>query len=268
MAADSFTVSGISGISDLSKLFEKDVQRQVDLASKLGVNRSSDLVAYGRISGINANNIRSNSAVAKTAKALRIPVEHVFYRTFTQGIKVSTSRGRLAKPYASVMMRGNGINIADLLATGNEAKAMYGYSSRKRGVSGKTRPNLASKVANARLGGRRSGKVRIAGRTYNNAYLEDGSRRNSSAKINQYYMSKLGASAFKLKGKRFLLLQKKDAGQKLPYPAKAVKINKARVMRALRAASVASINENSAKIDTLQYKEVKKRLKKLGFKVT
>lgn len=265
---DNFTVSGISGFSDLSKLLEKDVQKQVDLASKVGINRATDQVAYGRVSNIRANNVNSKGAVAKAAKALRIPVEHIFYRTFTQSIKVSTGRGRLAKPYASIMMRGNGINIADLLATGDDAKKMYGFTSRKRGVSGKTRPNLKAKASAARVGGRRGGSVRIAGRTYSNAYLEDGSKRNSSEKMNRYYMDKLGAKAFKLKGRRFLLLQKKDAGQKLPYPVKAVKINKQRVMRALRAAASASVTANSAKINTLQYDEVKKRLKKLGFKVT
>ena len=195
---DNFTVSGISGFNDLSvKILQGSVQKQVDLASKVGVNRATDLVAYGKVSGINANNTRPNGAVSKAAKALRVPVEHIFYRTFTQGIKVSTGRGRLAKPYASIMMRGNGINIADLLVNGDDAKKMYGFTSRKKGVSGKVRPNMSAKAAAARIGGRRSGKVRIAGRTYNNTYLEDGSKRNSSQALNRHYMQKLGADPSK-----------------------------------------------------------------------
>ena len=36
---DNFTVSGISGFSDLSKLLQDQVQKQVDLASKKGLTK-------------------------------------------------------------------------------------------------------------------------------------------------------------------------------------------------------------------------------------
>lgn len=263
----SFELSGFDQLGKFGKEFGDKVQKQVDLGSKAGINKAADLITYGRVSGISAGNVKSDSVVSRAANALRIPQEHVFYRTFVRGIKVSVGRGRGAKPYASVMMRGNGINVADLLASGNDAKAMYGFTSRKKGVGSKVRPNMRSKAANARVGGRRSGKVRVAGRVYNNSYIEDGSYRASSAKVNRHYMKNLGAKAMKLNGKRFLLLQKKHEGQTLPYPVKVVKINKIKVMRALNAAASYGARSKADKIVDLQTKEVHKRLKKFGFEI-
>lgn len=259
--ATSFEIKGFEAIGKMGERLNKEVQKQVDAASKLGINKTADLVTYGRVSAPKPTNLKADSAVALAAKALRIPVEHVFYRTFVQGIKISAGRGRGGKPFASVMMRGNGINIADLLYTGDAAKQLYGFQSRKRKVSGKKRGDITSKAIASRSG---RGKVKIGGKTYS-GFIQDGKRRIGREK---YYVEKLGATLGKgLKGKRFLLMQKKDANQKLPYPVKVVKINSTRVLRALNAASKRAVATYASKITDLQSKEVNKRLKKLGFEL-
>lgn len=265
MTTTTFEMTGLEGLGELTERFGVEVQKQVDLASKNGINKAADLITYGRTSNIKASTVSSKSVVAMAAKALRIPKEHIFYRTFTKGIKVSVGRGRGAKPYASVMFRGNSINVVDLLLSGNEAKAMYGFTTRRKSIHNKRRPNMKAHAAKARVGGRRSGKVRIAGRVYGNSYIEDGSFRASSSKVDKYYREKLGAKPFRLEGDRFLLIQRKNAGQKLPYPSKVVKIDKFKVLRALDAAAAYGVKSNSNKIIEMQNIEVNKKLKKLGF---
>lgn len=259
MATLDFKIEGLEHLKNLNK----KIQQQVDLASRNGVNKAADLIAYGRTTAVNAKNVKPTSAVGRAARILMIPTEHIFYRTFIKNIKVSVgSKG--AKPYASVMMRGNDINVVDLLLKGNEAKTMYGFKSRKRSISGKVKPNMKGKAAAARMGG---GKVKIAGKVYNKSYLADGSYRNKSDKINRYYMDKLGAKANKLAGSRFLLFQRKDSGQKLPYPSKVVKINKRKVISALSNAADSAISRYGKDIQRLQTEEVQKRLKKLKIRI-
>ena len=260
MATLDFQIEGLANLKNVTK----ELQKQVDLASKTGINKTADLIAYGRTTAINAKNVKPTSAIGRAARILLIPTEHIFYRTFIRNIKISVGKGVGGKPYASVMMRGNDINVVDLLLKGNEAKTMYGFKSRKRSISGKVRPNMKGKAAAARMGG---GKVKIAGRVYNNSYLADGSYRNKSEKMNRYYMDKLGAKAKKLAGSRFLLFQRKDSGQKLPYPSKVVKINKRKVINALSNAANSAISRYGKDIQRLQTEEVQKRLKKLGFKL-
>ena len=264
MAHSGFEVTGLEGFGEVADLLKNDIQKAVTLASKAGINKAADKIAYGRVSGITPANISSTSVIGRAASILRIPKEHIFYRTFVQGVKVSAGKGRSARPYASIMIRGNAINVVDLLVKGNEAKSMYGFKSRKKNISGKVRPNMSSKVDRARIGGRRSGVVSIAGRAYNNAYLENGSYRASSEAMNKHYMEKLGAKAKKLGGKRFMLFQRKNAGQKSPYPVKAVKIQKITVRNALISAANASTANLGSTIKDMQTKEVQKRLKKLG----
>jgi len=264
MAFGGFDVTGLEGFGDVAELLKHDIQKAVTLASKAGVNKAADKIAYGRVSGITPKNITSTSVIGRAANILLIPKEHIYYRTFVQGVKVSAGKGRSARPYASIMIRGNAINVVDLLAKDKEAEAMYGFKSRKRRVGSKRRPNMSSKVSRARIGGRRGGKVKIAGRTYNNAYLENGSYRASSKAINKHYMEKLGAKATQLGGKRYLLFQRKSVGQKNPYPVKAVKIEKLKVRQALISAAGSGTNNVNTVVKEMQTKEVHKRLKKLG----
>jgi hypothetical protein len=264
----SFDVKGIDGFGEIGELLNKTIKNKVDLASKRGINKAADLIAYGRTSNIKPNNLKSDSVISLAAKALRIPIEHLFYRTFVQGIKVSSGKGRGAKPYASVMMRGNGINIADLLYSDESAKKLYGFNSRKKRVSGKKRASLTSKVSSARVGGRRGSKVRIAGKTYK-GFIEDGSHRTSSEKVNRYYVNKLGASAKrKLGGRQFVVIERRDAGQKLPYPSKVVKINSKRVVKALNGAASRGVSLRGDQISKMQTDEIYSQLKKFGFTIS
>lgn len=264
--ATSFEITGIDDLGKKTTALMNKVQKGVDLAARAGVAKAADMVAYGKVNNIKASSVTSTSVVGRAANKLRLPVEHLYYRTFLQGIKVSHGKGRSAKPYASIMMRGNRINVADLLASASEAKGMYGFTSRKRKVVNKKRPDLSSKAASARVGGRRSGKVKIGRITYSNAYVEDGSTRASSEAMNKHYMKKLGASERMLKGKMFLVFKKKSRGQKLPYPAKAMVIKSRLVMKVLEAAANEGISNNWNKIGKIQMAEVQKRLKKIGFK--
>lgn len=270
MTVNTFEVKGFEKFGEVGERLNKHVQRQVDLASKLGVNKGADLIAYGRVSAPKPTNIKPDSAIGIAARILRVPTEHIFYRTFVRGVKVSRAKGRTAKPWASVMMRGNAINVVDLLVSGEEAKAMYGFSTRRGRVGGKKKPEMRSKAASARVGGRRSGKVKIGKRVYSNAYIEDGSYRAKKGMygkltIEQYYVQKLGAKAGKkLAGDRFLLFQKKDKGQALPYPSKVIKIDKKRVMEALSRGAESASRKYHVQIADWQHKEVNRRLKKLG----
>jgi len=268
MATADFTLEGFDGLGALGDQFKGEVKRQVSLASKAGISMGADFVAYGRTSSPKPNNISSNSAVALAAKALRVPTEHIFYRTFVRAVKVSVNSSRGAKPFASVMLRGNSINVVDLLVRGDDAKKMYGYSSRRRNVSGRVKPNMKSRADAARKGGRRSGRVVIYGREYTNAYIEDGTTRARSDAMENHYVNKLGAKPNSgLKGERYFLFQKRDKGQKLPYPAKAVKIDSKKVTRALDLAASVSLRRHAIKINELQTQEIHKRLKKLGFEL-
>jgi hypothetical protein len=266
VTALSFKVIGLDDLDKFGDSFDKEIKRQVDLASKAGVNKASDLIAYGRTSRINADTVASDSAVGRAAKTLKIPVEHVFYRTFSLGIKVGVGKGRLAKPFASVMMRGNSILLSRLLVSGKAAKSMYGFESRKRKTGSKSKPDMQGLVNSARIGGRRGNKVRIAGRTFDNSFLEDGTKRNSSEAMNRHYINRLGADRNrKLAGRQFLLIQRKNKGQKLPYPSKVVKIKSSRVTQVFSLALGVSLNSKHRKISELQTKEVHRKLKKLGF---
>ena len=264
MSQGGFNVTGLEGFGKVADLLRDDIQKAVTLASKTGVNKAADKIAYGYTSAISPSKISSTSVIGRAASTLRVSKEHLYYRTFVQGVKVSAGKGRSARPYASIMIRGNAINVVDLLVKGQEAKAMYGFKTRKKRTSGKVRPNMSSKVGRARVGGRRSGVINIAGTAYNNAYLENGSYRASSKAMNEHYMNNLGAKAMKLDGKRFMLFQRKSSGQSNPYPVKAVKISKLKVRNALIGAATASTANVGSVIKEMQLKEVQSRLKKLG----
>ena len=259
--ATNFDVVGSESFGELGKFFTTEIQKQVDLASKAATNQSADLVTYGRTKSINAKNSTSSSIVSRAARTLLIPKEHIYYRTFVRGLKVSYGANRGAKPYASVMLRANSINVADLLVNGSEAKKMYGFTTRKRSNTGRIKPNLRSKK-------NRNGRITVAGRTYTDTFLADGSHRDSTEGMDEHYMTRLGAKAFKIKGKYWGLFQKKDPNQKLPYTSKMVRINEARVLRVLRAAAEYSISINGDGVEQLQSKEIDRRFKKLGLKVT
>ena len=259
---DSFDIKGFEKFGELGELLKKDVKNQIDLAAKTSVNKTADLVAYGKITGINEKGGNSKGIVVTAAKTLRIPVEHIYYRTFIQGVKVTEGKGgRGIKPYASLMIRGNGISVVNLLARGAAVKAMYGFTTRKKKVGSKTKPNLKNRIS----GARRKGSVVINGKTYADAVIGDGSYRNSSDKVNKYYMEKLGAGSRKLAGKQTQVFRRKNKNQKLPYPVDVVKISKKRVMGALLSAVRRSKSVTQRDIDIIMVKEVKRRMKRLGF---
>ena len=267
---NTFELEGFKQFEVLGERLKKDVQRQVDLSGKAAVNKSLDLLAYGKTKGITAKGSTLKGIIGKVANKLRIPVEHIFYRSFTANIKVTAGKGgRGIKPYASLMIRGNDIVVSDLLLKGADAKAMYGFKSRKKRTSNKRRPNMKGIAASAR----NKGSVTIAGKNYRNSYLADGSFRNSSGKIgglsiNDYYMQKLGAQSFQLKGNQMLLFQKKGGKrQKLPYPVKVVKIRKQSVMNALNSAANATLSGLSSEVDGILRNELITRLKKIGIEL-
>ena len=261
-----FDVKGFEKFGELGDRMKKDIANQIDLAAKTSVNKTADLVAYGKITGINDQGGNEKGIVRRVARTLRVPAEHIYYRTFIAGVKVTEGKGsRGVKPYASLMIRGNAIGVVDLLLKGNEAKARYGFKTRKKKVGGKARPNMRSKASSART----SGGVTINGKTYKDAYIEDGSYRMSKRKVgkltmNQYYMQKLGANTRALKG-QMQVLRRKNSGQKLPYPTKRVEISKARVIGALNIAALKAKTINNSEIDSIMKSEVKRRMKKLGF---
>lgn len=264
-----FDLRGFEQFKVIGERLKKDVQKQIDLASKTAVNKSIDLLAYGKVTGISAKSSSAKGIVAKAASKLRIPVEHIYYRSFVAGIKVTAGKGRGIKPYASLMIRGNDIVMSDLLLSGSDAKGMYGYQTRKKRVAGKRRPNMKAKAAAARG----KGGITIAGRNYRNSYLADGSYRNSGKKVgkltmNEYYMEKLGAKAMQLKGRQMLLFQKEGgARQKSPYPIKVVKIRKQSVMNALNASANSAISGLNRDIDNILRRELKRRMKKIGIEL-
>ncbi len=267
--ADTFDIKGLEKFGELGERLKKDVTKQIDLAARTSINKTIDLITYGKVTGINASGGNGKGIVVKAARALRIPVEHIYYRTFVAGVKVTEGKGRGVKPYASLMIRGNDIVVSDLLLKGNDAKARYGFKSRKRKIQNKKRPNMKALAASAR----NKGSVTIAGRTYRNSILADGSYRVSDRKVgkltmDEYYMQKLGALPKKLEGKQMLLFQRKGGKkQGKPYPVKVVKIRKQSVMNALTTAANSSIAALTNETDKILRNEVKRRMKKIGFDI-
>ena len=262
---DNFSITGFDDFKVFGERLKNDVQKQIDLAQRNSINKSIDLLAYGRTNSITAKNSSSKGIIRKVANSLRLPVEHIFYRSFVAGIKTTQGKGgRGIKPYASLMIRGNDIVVSDLLLKGADAKAMYGFTTRKKKVGAKKRPNMKSAAAAARNGD----SVNIAGKNYRNSYLADGSYRAKSETNNQYYMEKLGAKAYQLKGNQMLLFQKKGGRkQKLPFPVKVVKIRKQSVMNALNSSAGSTLSSLNSEIKNVLRTELITRLKKIGIEL-
>lgn len=263
-----FEISGFDRFGELSTMLGKQTQRKVDNAARRGLTKGIENVIYGRSNRIGPNNIAADSAINAAARALRIDPHHVFFRTFTRGVKTGAS-GKGAKPFAASMMRANSINVTSLLVKNiKQAQELYGFKSRRGKTGKKTRPsNMAQIAQKARVGGRRGGKVKVGNRTYNNSYIEDGSLRASSDAMERFYVNSLGADpSRRLNGNQFLVIQRKSETQSKPYPTKAVKIDQKKVQRAFDNAVKLAAKRRGEKSRQIQQQEVDKELKKLGFK--
>lgn len=263
-----FKVEGFDRFGELSQQFGKNTQRQVNNAARRGLTKGLENVIYGRSERIGPSNIVSDSAINAAARALRIDAHHVFFRTFTRGVKTSAS-GKGSKPYASAIMRANSINVVNLLIKNvKQAQEAYGFKGRRGRIGKKTRPsNMAQLAQKARIGGRKGGKVKVGNRTFDKAYIEDGSLRSSSDAMERFYTEKLGADpSRKLNGKQFLVIQRKSDTQSKPYPTKAVKIDGSKVQRAFDNAVKLAAKRRGDKSRQIQQSEVSKQLTKLGFK--
>lgn len=271
-----FEMQGFENFGTLGQKFGKDLQRSIDNASKRGLTKGLENIVYGSENRISPNNIRSGSAVNTIAGRLNIKPHHVFFRTFTRNPKTSAG-GKGARPFAKAWMRANGINVVSLLVDDvSAAKKMYGFRGRKRDIGSKTKPsNMEQLVESASVGGRFSGNVRIGNRTYSNTYIVDGRLRASSDYWDKFYIENLGAKRLsengryrKLGGKgNFIAVQRKQAGQRKPYPTKGVKIERNVVLRAMELGLKVAAIRRGGNVRNIQRNEVVKELKKKGFDV-
>lgn len=260
-----FEMQGIESLDNISKNFTKTVQKKLTNAAEKGTVKALENIVYGQSERISHSRIKPDSAVATAAKALRIKPHHVYFRTFIKGAK---SR----KPYSVAMLRANSINPVSLLVDNvNDAKKMYGFKGRKGKINKsqkQTPANMKQLVAGARVGGRKSGRVKIGSRNYTNAFIEDGSFRNSSDYWKRYYVRKLGADPDRsLRGNNYLLIRKKNPNQELPYPTVAVKIESEKVLRAFRSSLTLASKRRSGSTQEIQNGEVLKEMRKLGWDV-
>lgn len=254
---------------ELGKLFIKDAQKKVKLAARRGLTKSLENVVYGRSDRINERNVSSDSGLAGAARKLKIKTHHLYFRTFIRAVKVSS-----AKPFAASMTRANGINVVSLLLdNAKDAKKATGFQTRKKKIGKKEKPgNMSSLIDKARIGGKKSGVVRINNRTYQNTYLVDGSLRESSDYWRKYYVKKLGAesgNSLADKGKgNYIAIQKKSKSQSKPYPTRAVKITKEQVNKAISSSMKSSLKSKMPEQIKIQQKEIVKTLSKIGFDIS
>ena len=99
----------------------KTLKKKIKLAARRGLTKTMESTVYGRTDRISERNISSDSAIAVAARKLKIKAHHMYFRTFVRAVKVSS-----AKPYATSMVRANGINIVSLLLdNAKDAKKAY-----------------------------------------------------------------------------------------------------------------------------------------------